>query len=281
MTPLGIIAGAGALPAALAAAARAEGRTLAVAALRGFANAAALRECAHQFAELPLGEFQTTFEFLHKAGCRELVLAGKVPKHWLWQKPQLLQPDKFAREILAAAKNRNDDSLLGACAALLERQGFQLLPQLQIAPKLCTPEGALGAHKADAAQMQDAAFGWRIAKALGAADAGQTAVVQNRAVLALEAVEGTDAAIIRGGALAAAAPAPAATVVKVAKPRQDPRFDVPTAGPQTIRAMAAAGCGMLALEAGASITLERARLVACADAAGIAVAGVTAPEPGE
>jgi DUF1009 family protein len=137
------------------------------------------------------------------------------------------------------------------------------------------PVGPLGALAPSAAQCDDVAFAWPIAKAIGALDVGQTLVVRARAVLAVEAIEGTDAAIRRGGALGGGE----ASALKVWKPTQDVRLDFPAIGPDTVSTCAGAGVRLLAVEAGRTLVLERAELVARADAAGICVLGVAGPAP--
>ncbi len=223
---------------------------------------------------LHLGEFARMLDSFAKAGAREVVLAGKVPKAFLWQHREAVKPDAKALAFLGALKNRNDDSLLGAIAELLAAEGYPLASQLEIAAELVAPAGPIAGREPSDAEHADIAFGFPIARALGGLDVGQCVVVQGRAVLALEAIEGTDAAIARG--LAFAERGKPACVVKVAKPNQDPRFDVPTIGPDTVRALAAGGGSALAVEAGRTLVLDRAELAAEAERAGIAVVGVAA-----
>jgi DUF1009 family protein len=155
---------------------------------------------------------------------------------------------------------------------VIEADGLRVRSQLELAADLCAPLGPIGSQRPSPEQQRDIAFGWPVAKALGALDVGQSVVVQDAAVLALEAVEGTDAAIERGCALRDARSG--VVVVKVAKPKQDPRFDVPTIGLATLRTLAKGGGGALAVEAGQTLVLEREALIAEADARGIALLGV-------
>jgi DUF1009 family protein len=259
----------------LARAARRRGRAVSAIAIEGLSDPALDGE-ADSLAWLRLGELEPLLASFRETGVQEVVLAGKVPKTLLAQAGEL-RLDARAQALLRGLADRSDDSILGALAALLEGEGFRLLEQLALAPELAAPEGTLGRLPASEAQLRDVAFGWPVAKALGALDVGQTVVVQDRAVLALEAIEGTDAAIRRGCSLGR----PGACVVKVAKPRQDPRFDVPAVGPETLHAMAEGGAGLLAVEARATLVLERERLVAEADARGIAVIGVSREGPAE
>lgn len=220
---------------------------------------------------LPLGAFEALIAFMRDAGVRDVVLAGKVPKSFLWERPDALQPDALALRMMAGLADRADDSLLGAFVDGLEGEGLHILPQTELGADLLAPRRALGKHAPNEAQWADIAWAWPIARTLGAIDVGQSVVVQGRAVLALEAIEGTDEAIRRGCALGT----PGACVVKVAKPGQDPRFDVPGIGPDTVRALAAGGGAVLAVEAGATFVVAREELVAVADDAGIAVVGVS------
>ena len=166
------------------------------------------------------------FAFFRDAGVAKVVMAGKVPKTFLWKDPSAFRPDARALALMKSLADRKDDSILGSVAEAIEAEGFALLGQADLAPELWAPVGAIGKLPPTEEQRRDIAFGWPIAKAIGSLDIGQTVVVRGRAVLALEAIEGTDAAIRRGCALGEKG----ACVVKVAKPRQDPRFDVPTIG---------------------------------------------------
>jgi DUF1009 family protein len=183
-----------------------------------------------------------------------------------------VRPDARALALLQGLADRTDDSMLGTLADAILQEGFRLRGQAELAPHLLAERGQLGAVSPTAEQRRDVAFGWPIAKALGALDVGQSVIVQDRAVLALEAVEGTDAAITRGCSLGEKGRG--SCVVKVAKPSQDPRFDVPTVGPNTLRSMLAAGADVLAVEAGRTIVLEREQLVREADSHGVAVLGL-------
>lgn len=268
--PVGLIAGEGVFPLEVARGVREAGRPVVAVALRELTNEALVGE-VDALTWLWLGELERLVGVLGEAGVRDVVMAGKVPKTFLWTHRQAVRPDARARRALATLADRADDSLLGAVARALEEEGFHLRGQLELAPQLRAAEGVLGRVAPTPEQLRDVAFAWPVAKALGALDVGQTVVVQGRAVLALEAVEGTDAAIRRGCALGE----PGACVVKVAKPTQDPRFDVPTVGPTTVRALAEGGAAVLAVEAERTVVLERERLVREADAAGIAVVGVS------
>jgi DUF1009 family protein len=267
--PVGLVAGSGRLPFALADGARRRGQRVAAVALEGFADPA-LADAVDACTSLRVGELERLFSFLRAAGVRQVAMAGKVPKRLLFEAPGRAAPDARATALLGALDDRRDDSILRAFAGALEAEGFELLAQSALAPELLAPEGPLGRVEPTPAQRADVSFGWSIAKALGALDVGQTVVVEGLAVLALEAIEGTDAAIARGCALGRGG----ACAVKVAKPQQDPRFDVPAVGVDTIRALAAGGGAVLAVEAGRTLLLQREEMLVEADAAGIAVLGV-------
>ena len=218
-----------------------------------------------------LGELDALIQTLHRGGVRQAVMAGKVMKTHLFGDLASLRPDARAVELIAGLAQRNDDSILVALADMLGAEGITLLSQVALVPELLAGEGTLGGLVATAQQRAEIAFGWPVAKALGAVDVGQTVVVRERAVLAVEAIEGTDAAIERGAALGG----PGTCVIKVAKPRQDPRFDVPAVGLQTLAVMVAGKCAALAVEAGRTLLLDREALIGEADRHGIALVGVS------
>jgi DUF1009 family protein len=222
-----------------------------------------------------LGELNRVFAFLRDHGVEEVVMAGKVPKTFLWKNPSALRPDPRALALLESLADRKDDSILGSVAEAIEEEGFPLLGQADLAPELWAPEGPIGSVPPSEEQRRDIAFGWPIAKALGNLDIGQTVVVRRGAVLALEAIEGTDAAIRRGCALGEKG----ACVVKVAKPKQDPRFDVPTIGQDTLATLLECGAGALAVEAGRTVILDREAVARGADEAGIPIVGIDEERP--
>jgi len=271
MATLGLVAGSGRLPAEIAASARRRGRRVVAVGLRELADPA-LAESVDAFEWAWLGDFARMLGWLRQAGAADVVLGGKVPKAFLWERRDAVRPDALALGALATLGDRKDDSLLGMVVEVIEAEGFRVRSQLELAADLVAPAGVLGGVAPTPEQERDIAFGWPVAKALGALDVGQSVVVQDAAVLALEAVEGTDAAIERGAALADSRRG--VVVVKVAKPRQDPRFDVPTIGLATLRTLVKGGGGALAVEAGHTLVLEREALVAEADAHGIALVGV-------
>jgi len=272
--PLALIAGSGRLPLWIARSARSAGRRVHAIALQGFADAALEAE-VDSWEWRHLGELQRILDALARAGTREIALAGKTPKAVIWQQPEVVRPDARAISLLARLKSNADDAMLVAIAELLEKEGYTLASQLEVAAELVAPLGVIAGRALNDAEQRDVAFGFPIARALGGLDVGQSVVVQNRAVLALEAIEGTDAAIARG--LAHAKRGQPVCAVKVAKPNQDPRFDVPAIGPDTVRTLAIGGGSALAVEAGRTLVIDREEVAREAERAGIAVVGVSEP----
>jgi hypothetical protein len=270
---LGLIAGRGRLPIDVARAARRRGLGVAAVAFHGDTDPA-LASDVDRITWLHLGELGALLGAFHEAGAQDVVMAGKILKTDLYGDLGRLRPDARAIALFAALRDRSDDAILGAIADTLAREGLRLRPQAELVPELLAQEGVLGGVAPTDEQRAEAAFGWPIAKALGGVDVGQTVVVRRRAVMALEAIEGTDAAIRRGAALGG----PGVTVVKVAKPRQDPRFDVPAIGPDTIAVLAECAAGCLAVEAGRTLMVERERVLSLADAHGIALLGIGPPK---
>ena len=271
--PVGIIAGGGWLPAALACALAVEGRPVFLVGLEGHADPAALAPYPHVM--LRLGAAGAILEALRAAGCRELVLLGTV------RRPSLaaLRPDAAAAPILARlgrAFFAGDDGLLAAVIRVLGEEGFTVRGAQDLLPSLLAPPGPLTRARPDAEAEADIARGVAVARALGAADVGQGCVVQQGLVLAVEAIEGTDAMLARAGALAR--PGPGGVLVKLVKPGQDRRADLPTIGRATIRAAAAAGLCGIAYAAGATLLAEADALAGEADAVGIFLLGL---DPGD
>jgi hypothetical protein len=265
---LGLIAGAGAFPLELARGLHGDGRPLVVIAFPEWTDPAIEAE-AEQVTWLKPGQLEAATQALLKAGVRDAVMAGKISKVELLDQPGLLQLDACAEEILRSLPDQRDDSILRQVAGYIEDQGISLLSQFEVAPQLFAGPGTLGCFKTTAEMEADIRFGWPAAKAIAGLDIGQTIVIKDRAVLAVEAIEGTDEAIVRGGALASGA-----VVVKVAKPNQDPRFDLPAIGPDTVSVLAEARVVALAFEAGQTVVLDRERVVEMADEHEIVLLGV-------
>jgi hypothetical protein len=199
-------------------------------------------------------------------------MAGKFHKHLLFQRGRWLRllPDwRFIRLwFFRPRRDNKDDTLLCALIAEFRAEGMECLSALDLCPELLVREGTLTRRPPTAAEFRDVQFGWNLAREMGRLDVGQSVMVRDRAVLAVEAIEGTDRAIARAGELCRNA---GFVVVKLAKPEQDMRFDVPTIGPATVEAMRSAGATALAVEAGKTILLDEAETLALADRYGLTV----------
>jgi DUF1009 family protein len=267
---LGLIAGQGAFPLAVARSARLAGSRITCIAFPGLTDPEIEREVA-EITWIHPGEVAQGIAAFQHAQVHDAVMAGRVPKSALFRNPDALHLDAQARVLIARLGDRRDDTILGAVASYLESQGIRLLPQWSPAPELLAQEGVLGSRAPTPAELADVAFGVPIARQMGALDIGQTVVVKDGVVLAIEAVEGTNEAIRRAGSFSAGG-----CVIKVAKPQQDPRFDVPAVGAGTLAALVDAKATLLAIEAGATVVLERETLLRGADEHGIAVVGIPA-----
>jgi DUF1009 family protein len=273
--PLGLIAGLGEFPLEVARAARRRGDVVFAAGIRGLTRPDLEAE-VDELQWFHLGELSSFLEAFVEAGVRDAVMAGKVPKSALFESEGELRLDALAQRLLARLADRRDDSLLGAFADVLEEGGVKLHGQAALTPELVVEEGVLGACPPDESFLADVAFGWPVATALAGLDVGQSVVVKDRAVLALEAIEGTDAALERGALLGG----PGTLLVKVAKPAQDPRFDVPVIGLDTIEALVRGGARGVVVEAGQTVFLQREEAMARADAEGLVVLGMLCPAAG-
>ena len=273
MPRLGIVAGGGGLPRRLVEACRSAGREVFVLALEGAAQPETVEGVAHAWCRL--GAAARGLALLRQNNVRELVLAGGVARPSL----TMLRPDWRAAKLFARIgyKALGDDGLLSAVVSEFEREGFRVIgaDQLLAAGDSgggLAPQGVLGERRPDAQALSDIAHGQRIARALGALDIGQAVVVQQGLVLGVEAIEGTDALIRRCAGLRR--DGPGGVLVKVEKPGQEQRADRPTIGPLTVTLAAEAGLRGIAVEAGATIVLDRDEVVDLADRAGLFVVGI-------
>lgn len=266
MKKLGLIAGMGELPKAVAAEARAKGFHVSAIALEPLADRS-LSKFVDDIKWVNVGKLGEIIESLKNFHVKEAVMAGKVPKSLLYKSK--VAPDLRAIKLLFTLTDRSDDSILLAVSKELRKDGITLLNTTDFCSDILTPEGILTEEGISEDEWKDIYFGWKIAKEMGRLDIGQTVVVKNQAVMAIEAIEGTDEAIKRGGNYAGEG----AVVVKVSKPHQDMRFDVPVVGLDTLKAMVEARARVLAIETGKSILLQTGRFLKQADEAGISVVG--------
>lgn len=268
---LGIIAGGGRLPGLLIDACRAAGRDFFVLALKGQADPAVVEPAPHAW--IRVGAAGSGFAILHEQGVEELVMAGHLRRPSLADmRPDLRVIRFFAR---LGRKGIGDDGLLRAVIREFEEEGFRVVGADALLPDLKAEEGPLGAHHPDATAESDIARGVEVLAALGSVDIGQAVVVQQGIVLAVEAVEGTDAMIERSGGLKREGPG--GVLVKLRKAGQETRVDLPTIGPDTLTRAARAGLRGIAIEAGGTIVVDRAELVERADREGLFVVGIRRP----
>jgi len=266
---LGILAGGGPIPGQVARAARDAGRPVFVIGFQGFAEPAVIENFPHEYVRL--GAAGRMLELLRQHDCRDLVLVGPV------RRPSLLslRPDAEGTRILAkigAAAFLGDDGMLAAVVRVLGEEGFTILGAHEVMETMLGASGVVSRLKPDAAAWGDIHRGIEVARALGSVDVGQGCIVQQGIVLAVEAVEGTDQMLARAAGLAR--PGPGGVLIKLVKPGQDRRTDLPTIGPRTLVAAAGAGLRGVAFEAGGTLLTDRAACVAEADRLGLFLFGI-------
>ena len=266
--PIGLIAGNGTFPFLVLRAARKLGHEVVAVAIKGEASPE-LEPLAHDlggttFAWVDLGQLGKCIKTLKAGGVSRAVMAGQVKHVKLFGG---VMPDLTLLSVLTKLKAKNTDALIAAVAEILQDHGITLMDSTELLNELVARPGVLTAAKPSDAMRADLEFGYRIADAIAGVDVGQTVVVKDRAVVAVEGMEGTDAAILRAGTLAGAG----TRVVKVAKPQQDMRFDVPVVGVATIRAMQTAGADGLSIDAGRTLILDGDDFIRAADEAGVVV----------
>lgn len=262
---LGIIAGGGDLPRLLIDACKAGARAHFVLGLSGFADPQTLP--ADEW--LHLSEVGKAFTALKNAGAREIVLAGTVRRPNISEIKFDLKAAGFLARV--AGRSLGDDGLLSVIVSEIEREGFKVVGADSVLVDLLAPAGVLGRHQPDAAAKADIARGLEAARELGAADIGQAVVVQQGVILGVESAEGTDALLARCASLAM--DAPGGVLVKAKKPQQERRADLPAIGVNTVHNAKAAGLRGIAVEAGHSLMLGRAQIIAAADEAGLFIVG--------
>ena len=260
---IGLIAGGGRFPLMVAEAAKKRGfRVMAVAHLGE--TASALTDKVDEIVWIKLGQLGHLIKALKKRGVRNAVMAGTITKKRMFEN---IRPDLKGLTIMSKLAVFHDDDILRAVAKELAKEDIEIVSSTYYLPELLAPTGCFTRKRPGKAEKEDIDFGWKVAKELGRLDIGQCVVVRKKTVLALEAIDGTDETILRGGRLGREG----AVVVKVSKPNQDLRFDVPTVGIETLKAMSQVNASVLAVEAGKTLMFERPEMITYADKVGISI----------
>jgi UDP-2,3-diacylglucosamine hydrolase len=270
---VGLVAGNGSFPFLVLEAARTMGYDVTVVAVQEEASSD-LDETARRLGAtlhwVSLGQLGRAIKLLRKEGVTQAVMAGQVKHTKIFSG---IVPDLALLSALMRLKAKNTDAIIAAVADVMRDRGIELIDSTRFLTPLLAREGSLTRRTPSEEEAEDFAFGYRMADSLAALDIGQTLVVKDKAVVAVEAMEGTDEVIARAGRLAGAG----GRVVKVAKPNQDMRFDVPVVGLATVRVMQEAGASALSIDAGRTLVLDGEAFIDAADRAGIAVVGRRGP----
>lgn len=269
----GLIAGNGSFPFLVLEGARSRGIDMAVIAIREEASPA-LEQVAKRLHWISLGELSRGIELLHQEGVKHAVMAGQVKHNKIFS---AIRPDWRLAKLLLSLPAKNTDSLIGGVARVLEDEGITLVDSTKFLGPLLAQAAVLTPRAPDASECADMEYGRQIARQIAGLDLGQTVVIRDRACVAIEAMEGTDETIERAARIAGGQ---RLVVVKVSKPRQDMRFDVPVIGLKTIEVMRRANATALAVDAGRTLLFERDALISAAADAGIAIQAFP-PEPAE
>ncbi len=247
--PIGLIAGSGLLPVILLQQLKSEGKP-AVVVTFDKANETRLSKESENVHRLGLGQAEKVLRTFHDADVKNIAVLGKIDKRVLFENPKF---DLKALSLLRSLRAQNDDSIMGAIMTELEKQNFKVLSQIDLFQEHIPSAGVISKRAPSKKEKEDIEFGMEMAKGIAALDIGQTVVVRDKSVVAVEAIDGTDETIARGGAIAKKG----AVVCKVSKPAQDPRFDVPAVGADTIETMAKANATALGIEADATIVIDQ------------------------
>jgi UDP-2,3-diacylglucosamine hydrolase len=263
-TNWGLIAGNGRFPFLVLEGARSLGIDMAVIALKEEASPE-LEKAAKRVHWVSLGELSRTIDLMHQEGVRQAVMAGQVRHNKIFS---AIRPDWRLAKLLFSLSQKNTDALIGAVARVLEDEGIRLVDSTLFLKPLLPEPGVLTRRAPNPQEAEDMAYGRGLAQQIAGMDIGQTVVISDRACVAVEAMEGTDEVIARAARIAVGKPL---VVVKVSKPAQDMRFDVPVVGLLTVEQMRVAGATALAVDAGRTLLFDRPKLIALADASGIAI----------
>ncbi len=264
---IGLIAGNGQFPVLFAQGAKSSGREVVAIAVRE-ETTPELAGYVDKIIWIGVGEFAEFFRILKRENLKKVVMAGQIRPGLIFDKS--IPKDEGLQKFLSRVKDKRANSMLGGIARILRSKGIKLLDSTTFLKSYLVPRGVLTGCSPTPAQWQDIRFGRTIARRIAGLDIGQTVVVKDKAILAVEAIEGTDEAIRRGGALGKSG----AVVVKVSKPHQDMRFDIPLVGPKTIDSLAAASCAVLAMEAGKTLFLEKENCLKTAEANNLCLLGI-------
>jgi len=276
---LGLIAGNGSFPLLMLDAARAQGAEVIVAAIKEETSPLIEQRGAAAVYWMSLGELGKLIDTFKKEGVHTAVMAGQVKHKQIFS---AIRPDWRLAKVLLSLGTRNTDSLIGAVAKVLEDEGIHLISSTSYLEPLLAKAGVLTRRAPTDAEQNNIAYGRQVARHLAQYDIGQTVVIAESACVAVEAMEGTDATILRAGEIMKSSVhahddspvlSRALTVVKVSKPKQDMRFDVPVVGVKTIETMSQAGATCLAIDAGKCLLLDGDRVIQAADAAGVSILG--------
>lgn len=272
METLGLLAGIGHLPVDVAQSAKKLGyKVVAIAVVAD--TDPELPENADVFYTINVGKVGKILQTLKQHDVKNVTMIGKVTKEVLYKNGVMI-PDLTTIRVLASLPDRKDDTIMNAIVKLIEDTGMHVMDQTVLIQPLLPEPGVLTKRKPTEQEWEDMRFGFRMAKELGRLDIGQTVVVKNRAVMALEAIEGTDACILRGGFLGKGG----VVVAKTAKPAQDNRFDMPSVGTTTLTSMIHAGATGIVIEAGRTLLVDRKRTLAMAEEKGITIVSMSESE---
>jgi DUF1009 family protein len=260
---LGIIAGGGKFPLMAAASAKKLGFHVVAAAHQGDTDPS-LADLVDKIEWVKLGQLGKIISLFKKEGVRKALMAGSISKSNMFGRTM---PDLKGIALISRLAILHDDGILRAVAAEFLKDGIEIVSSTQYLPELLSAKGCLTMKRPDKEQDEDIRIGWKVAKELGRLDVGQCVVIKKRTVLALEAIDGTSETIARGGKIAGKG----AVVIKVSKPDQDMRFDVPSVGLETIKIMAGVNASVLAVEAGKTLLFDKDEMIESADKAGIAI----------
>lgn len=270
---LGIIAGEGKFPILIAKEAKAKGMGVFIAGASGNAKEEDFKDCADKFAYLKIGQLGGAIRFFKENGVTQAVMAGRVQHFNIFS----IMPDLRAAKVLASLRDMRPSSILQSVVDEFEKEGIKFAPSHLFLEKLLPKKGLLTKRAPTDVESQSITLGYKTAKTLADLDAGLTCVICDRAVVALEGMEGTDNCILRAGQLydkAKATKESSLVVVKVARPKQDDRYDLPVIGKGTIKAMMQAKAKVLAFEAGKTLILDLEEVLAMADKQGITITGI-------